>query len=196
MLAIDKYAVKKTKTKSGVSASRATYMGQLLAERLTGVVEAGFTNAAMEHGTATEAEARSAYEFYHGHEVEQIGFVTHPKIPMSGASPDGRVNTKGLVEIKCPNTATHVDTLLNGKVPAKYITQMQWQMACDDRCYCDFVSYDPRLPEHMRLFIQRIQRDSALIEELEKEVEAFLRELDAKIAALSERYPMPLGAAA
>ena len=179
------------KTKTGVSALRATYMGQLIAERLTGIVQPSFTNAAMEHGTATEAEARAAYEFYYGVEVEAVGFVNHPTIHMCGASPDGRVGTTGLVEIKCPNTATHAETLLSGKIPAKYITQMMWQMTCDRRDWCDYVSYDPRLPEHMRMFCKRVERDTDLIIELGLEVHAFVVELDEKIAALRIRYPAP-----
>lgn len=176
------------KTKSGPSASRGNYMAELVCERLTGVVGDAFKSAAMEWGTAQEPYARAAYEAAGGVLVEEVGFVPHPTIEMSGASPDGIVNGEGLVEIKCPNTATHIDTLLSGKVPERYITQMQWQMACTGYPWCDFVSYDPRLPENMRLFITRIPRNDATIAFMEAEVRAFLAELDAKIADLKSQY--------
>jgi putative phage-type endonuclease len=177
------------KTKSGPSASRANYMAELIAERLTGVPGERLTNTAMQWGTDHEADARRAYEFYHDFEVEQVAFVDHPTIPMTGASPDGIVKGhSGLVEIKAPNTATHLDTLLGHGVPGKYITQMMWQMACTGREWCDFASFDPRLPESMRLFVARIVRDDKLIAELEREVMAFLEEINAKIENLRSRY--------
>lgn len=180
------------KTQKGWGASRANYAAQLIAERLTGVVGESYTNAAMVHGTETEPEARRAYEFYQDIDVEQIAFVEHPSIGLTGASPDGLVGTDGLVEIKCPNTATHIDTLLAQKVPAKYITQMQWQMACTGREWCDFVSYDPRMPEAMRMFIKRIDRDPVLIKELEMEVAVFLHEVMLKVDNLTALYgPKP-----
>lgn len=176
------------RTKTGWGASRANYAAELIAERLTGVSAAGFTNAAMQWGTENEPHARAAYEFYAGASVEPAPFLIHPKIAMSGASPDGMVGAEGLVEIKCPNTATHLDTLL-GEPPAdKYIKQMQWQMACANRAWCDWVSFDPRLPEEMRLHVQRVARDEKLIGELEREVEAFLAEIDAKVTALTAKY--------
>ncbi|MEN6549135.1 MAG: lambda exonuclease family protein, partial [Armatimonadia bacterium] len=147
-----------------------------------------FSNAAMQWGTEKEPDARAAYEFRTDAEVTQVGFVAHPSIPMTGASPDGMVGDVGLIEIKCPNTATHLDTLLSRTVPGKYITQMQWQMACAGRQWCDFVSYDPRLPESMRVFVQRVPRDADLISSLEKEVADFLSELDAKLAQLVATY--------
>ena len=113
-----------------------------------------------------------------------------PTLPSkdAGASPDGLVGTDGLLEIKCPFTATHIDTLLSGKVPDRYKTQMQWQMACTGRQWCDFVSYDPRLPEPMRLFITRVPRDNSAIRLMEIEVVAFLEELGDKITALKSQY--------
>ena len=177
------------KTKSGVSASRATYMGELIAERLTGQPAEKFKSAPMQWGNDMEGEARAAYAFYTGWDVSEVGFVRHPKIAMSGASPDGLIGAPGLVEIKCPNTATHVETLLNGGVPSAYRTQMMWQMACTRREWCDFVSFDPRLPEHMRLFVRRIERDDKTIEDLEREVRLFLAELDETLASLNAKYP-------
>jgi putative phage-type endonuclease len=176
------------KTKSGYSASRANYAAQLIAERLTGAPSESYTSAAMQHGTETEPEARAAYEFYQGVAVEEVAFVPHPKIDQAGASPDGLVGTDGMVEIKCPNTATHLETLLGQGVPAKYETQMQFQMACTGRDWCDFVSYDPRMPENMRLFIKRVLRDDARIKELESEVAGFLQEMAVKLSELNSIY--------
>lgn len=176
------------KTKAGWGASRANYLAELLCERLTGCVAPSFQNEAMRWGTDQEPFARDAYSRKFGVDVYEVGFVDHPEVAMSGASPDGYVGDAGLVEIKCPNTATHVDTLLNGAVPDKYLVQMQWQMACAGREWCDFISYDPRLPEAMRLFVQRVPRDLSRILELETEVAAFIREIDTKVAALRERY--------
>jgi putative phage-type endonuclease len=176
------------KTKTGYSASRDNYMAQLICERLTGQKGESFTNAAMEWGTQTEPLARSAYENARNLLVKEVGFINHPRIEMSGASPDGLVADDGLVEIKCPNTATHIDTLLSGKVPTKYITQMQWQMLCCERKWCDFVSFDNRLPEHLQLFVQEVEFDPEYAAMLEKEVVLFLTELDNKVAKLKEKY--------
>ncbi|WP_313522612.1 lambda-exonuclease family protein [Shinella sp.] len=180
------------KTKTGPSASRAKYAGELIAERLTGTPADRFTNAAMAWGTEQEPAARKTYEFYRDTDVEQVAFVLHQTIGDSGASPDGLVDVDGLVEIKCPETHTHIETLLGQAVPAKYVTQMQWQMACTGRAWCDFVSYDPRLPEPMRFFCKRVMRDAALIAELEREVVAFLNEVRGTVAQLQRIYdPQP-----
>lgn len=174
------------KTKSGYSAMRANYMAQLIVERLTGTVADSYQSDAMKHGTDTESEALDAYCFYQGVTIELTGFIEHPAIDMAGASPDGKVGDVGLVEIKCPNSATHIDTLLGKNVPGRYQTQIQWQLACTGRAWCDFVSYDPRMPEHLRLFVQRVHRDDEHIEQLEIEVIKFLSEVDDKLAALSQ----------
>jgi putative phage-type endonuclease len=176
------------KTKTGWGASRANYAAQLVAERLTGEVSESYTNAAMQWGTEHEAEARTAYEFRTDANVSEVGFVDHPTIPMTGASPDGLVGSDGMVEIKCPNTATHIDTLLNQDVETKYILQMQWQMACTGRKWCDFASFDPRMPEAMRLTVIRVNRDDVQITMLEKETVAFLAEVEVTVAALRKRY--------
>lgn len=183
------------KTRSGWSASRETYMGELIAERLTGVPAERYKNAAMDWGTEKEPQARAAYQFEQGVLVRQVGFVTHPEIAMTGASPDGLVGEDGLVEIKAPNTSTHVATLLGQSVPGKYVTQVMWQLACTDRQWCDFASFDPRLPGSMQLWIKRIERDDALIVELEEQVQEFLHELDVKVKALRELYEPALEAA-
>ena len=174
------------RTKTGYADSRDNYMAQLVCERITGKPAESYSNAAMQWGTEQEPFARAAYEAAKGVLVDEVGLIDHPFIEMSAASPDGLVSIDGMLEIKCPNTATHFDTLLNDKVPTKYITQMQWQMSCTGRKWCDFVSYDPRLPEHLQMFCQRVERDDTMIAELEKEIDLFLKELDAKIDALSK----------
>lgn len=176
------------KTKSGVSAMRANYMAQLICERLTGVVADSYTSPAMANGTETEPEARSAYEFYEGVSVEEIPFVVHPTINNAGASPDGLVSSGGLVEIKCPQPAAHLETLLGQSVPGKYITQIMWQLACTGRPWADYVSYNPTFPENMRLFVKRVPRDPARIKELEGEVAAFLLEMAVKLSELNSLY--------
>lgn len=176
------------KTKSGYSTSRANYKAQLVCERLTQCVEPSYCNAAMQHGIDTEAEAREVYQQHMLCAVEEIAFVDHPSIPMAGASPDGLVGEDGLVELKCPITATHIEALLTGTVAEKYIKQMQFQMACTGRQWCDFASYDNRLPESMRLFVKRIQRDDEAIADIESEVRDFLVEVDETVSALRDRY--------
>jgi putative phage-type endonuclease len=176
------------KTKTGWGAGRANYKAQLVAERLTGQRQDSFTNAAMQWGVDTEEAARVAYAFLEGQKVFEEAFVIHPAIADAGASPDGLVGDNGLVEIKCPNTATHIETLKGGTIPAKYIGQMQWQMACTGRDWCDFASFDPRLPEEMQLFVKRLHRDDATIAELEAYVRDFLDEVDADVAELTRLY--------
>jgi len=176
------------KTKSGYSASRANYMAELVCERLTGKQGDFYQNAAMVWGTETEPMARSAYEAHSGNLVTETGLVPHPSIANAGASPDGLIDEDGLVEIKCPNTSTHIDTLLDEKVPSKYVTQIMWQMACTERKWCDFVSYDPRMPDHMQIFVKRVERNDEMIAELEREVEKFLVELEYKITTLDQLY--------
>jgi len=176
------------RTKSGWGTSRANLMAEIIAERLTGVAAENYTNAAMQWGTAMEPEARAAYEFSEDVEVTTVGLVRHPRIQGTHASPDGLVGADGLVEIKCPNTANHIDTLLgDASIAGKYVTQMQWQMACTGRRWCDFVSYDPRLPEEHRLFVQRIPRDDRHIAELERDIISFLAEVEDKLARLQQR---------
>lgn len=176
------------KTKSGYSTSRANYMAQLLCERLTKVKGESFQSSAMVWGVEQEPNARSAYEAETGLLVVETGFIPHPDILWAGASPDGLVSDEGLVEVKCPIPATHIDFLMTGKVPSNYETQMQWQMACTGRMWCDYVSYDPRLPANMQLKIVRIPRNQIYIQELEREVATFLAELDQKIQTLIHQY--------
>lgn len=169
-------------------ADRANYHAQLVTERLTGSPVESFSNAAMQWGTETEPQARAMYRFDKGLDAVETGFHPHPEIAMSGASPDGEVGEDGLVEIKCPNSATHIATLTGAAIERKYLLQMQWQMACTGRKWCDFASFDPRLPLEMQLHVQRVERDDALIAEIETEVRALLAEVDATVADLTARY--------
>jgi len=173
------------KTKTGYGAGRANYAADLVVERLTNQKASSFTNAAMEWGTEQEPNAKAAYAAKTGILVEDVGFIDHPTVAMSGASPDGLAED-GLVEIKCPNTATHLEYIFDGKPPLKYFTQMQWQMACTNRPWCDFVSYDPRLPERLQLLVVRVPRDDEYIAMLETEVAKFLAELDDKLNQLEK----------
>lgn len=176
------------KVKAGEAADRRNYRAQLVAERLSGFCADSFSNAAMQHGIDTEPQARAAYEFLHGRPVVEMGFADHPTIPMTGASPDGLVGDDGLIEIKCPNTATHIETLKGGKIDRKYIYQMHWQMICTGRKWCDFASFDPRLTEEMQLHVQRVDLDPELAAEIEEGVIAFLSEVDADVQKLTELY--------
>jgi putative phage-type endonuclease len=169
---------------SAESAGVRNYRAQLVCERLTGTREESYINGAMQRGTDLEPMARECYEFLTGNTVEQVAFVDHPTIPMSGASPDGLVGAEGAVEIKCPNTATHIEYLLNGEPPPAYVKQMAWQLACTGRKWVDFVSYDPRLPEELQLFVVRFRRDDGDIAEMEKAVISFLASVDQMILDL------------
>ena len=164
------------KIKSGESASRKNYKMELVVQRLTGKAGESFTNAAMEWGTEQEPFARMAYEAHTGTFVKEEGFVDHPTIEGFGCSPDGIVG-EGLIEIKAPNTANHIETVLENKVPSKYIPQMQCQMACTGAKWCDFVSFDPRVPEDLQLFVVRVERDQEYIDAMEVEVKQFLSEV-------------------
>lgn len=166
------------KTKTGYSASRANYMMELLCQRLTGKREEGFTSAAMQRGTELESSARSVYEAENGVIVIECGLVQHSTIAMFAASPDGIIGSDGLLEIKCPNTSTHIDFLRTGKPDGKYQLQMLAQMACTGRKWCDFVSFDDRLPAQLQYSKVRFERDDIRINEMLVEIEKFLHELN------------------
>ncbi|MGC0155551.1 lambda exonuclease family protein [Chromobacterium vaccinii] len=173
------------RTKSGPAASRQNYMAELICQRLTGKMEERFTTAAMQRGVDIEPKARAIYMLETGEIVAETGLVIHRDIPDFGASPDGLVGLDGLIEIKCPNTWTHIETLRSGKPKKEYFIQMQAQMACTSRQWCDFISYDDRLPEDMAYFCKRITRDDDFIAEMLGEVNAFLSELEGTIQELT-----------
>jgi putative phage-type endonuclease len=175
------------KTKTGVSTSRYNYLIQLVSERLTGKKgDSVFINQAMQDGIDREEVARTLYTLKHG-DVNEVGFIDHPTIAMSGASPDGAlVNDNGGIEIKSPIETTHTNTLMTQSVPTKYIPQMQWQMACAGYDFVDFISYNPNFPDHLQLFVKRLDRDDDYIRQLESEVSAFLAEVEQQILKLKE----------
>lgn len=170
----------------GEAATRKNYRAQLIAERLTGVKADSFSNSAMQWGTEMEPIARANYEILLGVDVDQVGFIDHPSISMSGASPDGLIGVDGLIEIKCPNTATHIEYLISGVVPSEYHNQMLWQMECTGRKWCDFASFDPRMPEEMQLFIVKFNRDEERIKEIKDGVIKFLDEVETLMSRLKE----------
>lgn len=176
------------RTKTGWGASRTNVMSRLIAERLTGKPVEEYVSPAMQHGIETEAEARADYEFMRDKTVVQVGLVRHPTIIGTHASPDGQIDDDGLIEIKCPTTSTHIGLLLGASVKGEYVKQMNWQMEVTGRKWCDFISYDPRLPGDMSLFVKHFDRDDELIEEMRAAVVEFISELDDKVNRLREKF--------
>jgi len=172
------------KIKSGESASRRNYKIQLVSERLTGERQETYINQAMQDGIDREQFARDRYVQQFG-EVEEVGFVKHPTLE-AGASPDGLVGTDGIIEIKCPMGSTHTETLMTQDIPSKYVPQVQFQLLVTGRKWCDFVSYNPMFPEHLQVFVKRIEADPVYQKELESEVRKFLEEVDDVINKLKE----------
>lgn len=172
------------KVKTGEAVTREDYRTELVVQRLTNQPSEPFTNAAMEWGVEQEPMARIAYEAQANVFVEQVSFVEHPTIEWFGCSPDGFVGDEGLLEIKAPSSKNHIKYLLGGKPPAKYVPQMQCQMAVTGRKWCDFVSYDPRLPEDLQLFVVRLERDVSFIMSMEEEVDKFLKEVNVMVNKL------------
>jgi len=175
------------KTKSGWGASRENIKSLMIIERLTGLPVDTYESPAMSWGKAKEEEARTAYSFVTGQEVIEVGLYKHPTIIGSHASPDGLVGDDGCIEIKCPNSATHIETLKSNRIANKYLMQMHWQMICADRQWCDFVSFDPRMPDHLMLYVQRVERDAEMQEYLETEVAQFLAEVEADVNELQKK---------
>ncbi|EJJ4131177.1 YqaJ viral recombinase family protein [Salmonella enterica] len=177
-----------TRTKSGYAASRQNYMAELICQRLTGKPEEGFTNAAMMRGTELEPVAREMYALNEFDAViSEVGLIDHPTIAGFAASPDGLVNDDGLIEIKCPNTWTHLQTLKTGVPKRQYLLQMHAQMMCTGRKWCDFVSFDDRLPPELAYFKTRINFDEVLAAEIEQEVVKFLAELETEIQNITHQ---------
>jgi putative phage-type endonuclease len=171
----------------GEASSRKDYRVQLAVERLTGEKTDSFTNNAMMWGTENEPFARQAFEFARDITVDQVGFIDHPVIPMTGCSPDGLIGDDGMVEIKCPKTATHIEWMLAGKIPAQHVNQMLWQMECCGRQWCEFVSYDPRLPVELQLFIPpRLDFTTEAIAPIRAEVIRLLAEVDQLVQQLKD----------
>jgi len=179
------------KTKTGPSASRQNYLIELAIQRVTGVVEESYKNEAMIRGTEEEPKARQAYELLTETFVEEVPFVKHKSIEWFGCSPDGIIKnndgTYNLLEIKNPNSATHWSYIKEGEPPTKYKIQMMAQMACTGAQWCDFFSYDSRMPEGSRYFLKRMVRDNAFIDEMEKEVKVFLDQVAEEVKLMEAR---------
>lgn len=173
-------------TKSGPSASRRNLIMKILCERLTGRREEEYTNQAMQWGIETEARAREAYSAITGDLIDEVGFIVHPSLDFFGASPDGLICNR-LVEIKCPNTSTHIKYLIDRRIPGEYQLQMLAQMSCTGAESADFVSFDPRLPERLQLCVIPFVRDDNRIAEIEASVIAADAEANVLIAKLMEQ---------
>lgn len=186
MVTASRIADMMAQTKSGWGASRANYCADLVAERLTGVPTETYVSKDMEYGTEMEPAARRHYAFYRDAEVVETGFVPHPTLALTGASPDGLVGTDGLLELKCPKTATHIGFLRGRSVPGKYVLQMQWQMACTGRKWCDFVSYNSKMPPRLQLFVARCMFDAKKAAEIYTAIVVFLEEVQAIVDELTD----------
>ena len=165
---------------------RYKYKVRLVAERLTMTAGESYANAAMQWGIEQEQFACIEYEAATNQFVDKVGFVLHPEIEWVGVSPDRFVGHEGLIEVKCPNTTTHLDYLFENKVPSEYYKQIQCQLWVTGRQWCDFISYDPRLPKRNQLLIVRTERDEKLIAEMKTETEKFLAEVQNLIMKLGE----------
>lgn len=160
------------------SVARKKYKVQVVTERLTGIPRDSYLDRLriIKWGKEQEENARLAYEFVTGNKVEEVGFIKHHSIDNLGASPDGLILSDGLVEFKCPESTTHIDYILTGKVPEEYIPQMLDQLLVTERDWCDFVSYDPRLDINNRIFIVRFQPTTQEIMDFESKAKEFLNE--------------------
>ncbi len=189
---MSKYKLKSKLESGAETAERRNYKTQVVVETLTGRVQENFVSPAMQWGMDNEELAFAAYEIKFDLEnpgILHTGFVLHPTINRAGASPDGLIGKEGMIEVKCPDSTTHLEYLLADAVPEEYQPQMLWEMVCCERQWCDFVSYDPRMPEHLQLFVKRFPRDAMRISLMEQEVHKFMKEVDDVIA----RLPRPDG---
>jgi hypothetical protein len=173
------------------SAVRANYRAQLICEILSGKPQQDeFQSWDMKRGIELEPTARAEYELRFNHIVRTVGFVPHPTIARAGCSPDGLVESDGLVQFKCPKTATHLAWLMVGSVPPEHRPQMYFELACTGRQWADFASFEPNLPEHLQMFRARLERDEAEIAHIETEVLRFLAEVDEIISRLPQNEPL------
>jgi putative phage-type endonuclease len=171
-------------TKSGEAVTRRNYRAEKVLERISGKSqENNYQSGAMLAGIEREAQARIEYEFDQNCTVEEVGIIPHPTIQWAAASPDGLVGDDGLIEIKCPEPAAFLDAMLGKDIPQKYADQMQWQMACSGRQWCDYVVYREGLP----LAMLRIERDNKRIAGIEAEVRKFLQEVEDTLEILARR---------
>jgi len=170
--------------KGGESAKRRNYRMEIIAERLTGKSTDHYVSEAMEWGNEFEAMARTEYELKTGNSVDLYGLIYHPGLEFAHASPDGLIGTDGAIEIKCPRSNTHLEWMLAGEVPEEHRDQCYWVMACTERSYCDFVSFDPRMPEDLQLFVRPLDRDEERIRQLAEGAIQFNFEVECALTAL------------
>lgn len=173
------------RTKSGYSTSRKNYLTQLVAERLTGQPqEDGYQSPAMLRGIELEGAAFSSYEALTGHMAERVGFLAHTELPI-GSSPDGVIGDfDGVLELKVPNPATHIGYLKAKTLPADYLPQVTHHLLVSGAAYCDFLSYGPNFPDALQTFLVRVYRKDVDLAGYEKELRAFLAEIEAELQAL------------
>lgn len=176
--------------KGGYAACRQNYLIEVAVSRLTGLAPDHFVTPAMQWGIDNEQFARAAYEMATDCMVESVGFAIHPRLDYFGASPDGLIGSDGVLELKCPNSDTHLGYILEGTLPVDYMPQMLAEMACADRQWCDFVSFDPRMPKNLQLFVRRFHRDEELIKAMEVEVAAFLLEVEVMLEKIEQASPL------
>lgn len=179
-----------TRTKTGWGAGRKNLAARLVAERLTGCPTETYKSKAMEYGSETEAEACNMYAWEKDVDPIIVGYVDHPTIAWAGCSPDRLIGQDGMIQTKCPNTATHIESLLGGSIDGYYLKQMQWEMGCTGRKWNDFVTYDKRLPPEMQLHVTRVWRDDAMITDLEREARIFLSEVEETVNQLRSKYSL------
>lgn len=179
-----------SKTKAGKpTAEREKYLMELVIERITGQPQDHFTSGAMQWGIEQEKASRMDYEAQNGRIIEEVGFIKHKTLPMVGGSPDGLIGDDGGWESKSPfNSANHIYTLLQG-MPEEHIAQVQGLMWITGREWWDFQSYDPRLPEPLCRYIQRIPRDEKYITAMEQEIITFSAEVAAMTKTLADKIP-------
>lgn len=182
--------LKRGEKKGGDTEARAGYKATIVGEILTGEPNMdGYVTSFMSDGVENEPYARAAYEVSQDVSVDTVGFIIHPNIDRSGASPDGLVGNNGGVEVKCPKTKNHIAYMLAGELPEEYEPQVMFNIACAGREWWDFVSFDARLPLRHQLFIKRVYRNEHRIKEIEEGVMRFLDEVDATIAKLDRINP-------
>jgi putative phage-type endonuclease len=177
-LTASRYSDAVAKTRSGWGVSRERYLAELVTERLTGLPYPSFQSSDMKWGNEMQPRAAAEYSFLRDVDITEVGFVPHPTIEMSGASPDGLIGDDGLIEIKCPATHTMIGYLRGAATPIEYILQIQWQLICTGRQWCDLVVYDPRLPVRLQMLIRRIRRlEDPVIATMEENARDFLDEV-------------------
>lgn len=169
------------------SADREKYLMEVVCERLTGRATEHYVTDAMLWGIEHEPIAREEYGMARGCDVDPGKFAIHDRMKWFGSSSDGLVGEDGCIEIKCPTSLTHLQWVIDGVVPDEHIDQMKAAMSCYNRQWCDFISYDPRMPKDLRLFVRRLERDEPMIVEMEQEVEKFLAEVDVLLDTIKKR---------